>query len=233
MDVNNEFTGEAFVPSKSGSRIEADHYARYEFAQRFVAGKDVLDIACGTGYAGPMMMSAGARSFHGVDISEQSVEFARSKFGRDNITFATGDVTQFVQPKSYDVITSFETIEHVTGYNEALRNFRATLRDGGTLLISSPNRPVTSPNTRSISDKPYNKYHTQEFTPPELIKAVEANGFRVSEVLGQRLRRFHFQMSKTLMRAQAMFQGRPDSRGNPEVLPLGNQIARYFVLVAS
>jgi hypothetical protein len=45
------FTGEYFIPGKSGERIEADHLERYRFACRFAKGKSVLDLACGAGYS--------------------------------------------------------------------------------------------------------------------------------------------------------------------------------------
>ena len=49
--TNNElnFTGEYFIPGKSGERIEADHLERYRFACKYAKGKSVLDIACGVG----------------------------------------------------------------------------------------------------------------------------------------------------------------------------------------
>ena len=54
------FTGEYFVPGASGERIEADHMERYRFASRYAGEKAVLDIACGTGYAAPLFIEAGA-----------------------------------------------------------------------------------------------------------------------------------------------------------------------------
>ena len=44
-----EFTGERFVPGVRGE-IWIEHWHRYHFAARCVAGKRVLDVACGEGY---------------------------------------------------------------------------------------------------------------------------------------------------------------------------------------
>src|SRR5262245_11065488 len=85
------FTGEYFVPGGSGIRIEADHMARYEFAADCVAGKSALDIACGVGYACPLLLGAGAVSYHGVDIQPTLIEHARSKYSDARAKFEIGD----------------------------------------------------------------------------------------------------------------------------------------------
>ncbi len=67
------------------------------------------------------------------------------------------------------------------------------MNPGGALLISSPNRQVTSPYCSSIGDKPANKLHAQEFTPDELLSILNCSGFSVSKekVFGQRQRKLY------------------------------------------
>ena len=88
------FTGEYFVPGKSGERIEADHMARYRFAAGHVRGFSVLDIACGVGYAASVLLEAGATSYLGVDIRPELVQHARDIYGTEEATFEVGDVCQ-------------------------------------------------------------------------------------------------------------------------------------------
>lgn len=57
------FTGERFVPGHSLPNMAADHFSRYEFAAGFVAGKRVVDIACGTGYGSALLAAAKADRF--------------------------------------------------------------------------------------------------------------------------------------------------------------------------
>lgn len=75
------FTGEFFIPGVTDDRIEADHLARYRFASRSAAGKDVLDIACGVGYGSELLMAAGAKSYTGVDINADEIAYARETYG--------------------------------------------------------------------------------------------------------------------------------------------------------
>jgi SAM-dependent methyltransferase len=181
-----KFTGEFMVPGQSGEWTEKIHLARYKFASGFVGGKDVLDIACGVGYGSALLAESGAHSVEGVDIRDENVHYAKTSYCAKNLFFSQGDITSHGQPESYDLIVCFETIEHIDCYNSALLNCHRLLRPGGTLLISSPNRPLSSPG-RWILDPPENRFHVREFTVAELYLLLEAAGFSVSrnDVFGQ------------------------------------------------
>lgn len=228
------FTGEYFIPGKSGERIEADHIERYRFASRFAAGKSILDIACGVGYSGPKFIEAGALSYNGVDINEKLIDYAKKFYGSDLISYSVGDITTFNNNKMYDLITCYETIEHVKNYEAAIQNLHSLLKPGGMLFISSPNRIVTSPNALTINDKPSNEFHTQEFIPEELLSILNDNGFSAGKdnLYGQRQRekvyrnRYYRKIIYTLF-------GNPDIKTSPEVTHVVDKIPRYFVIVAT
>ena len=97
------------------SGLEQEHLARYEYARQFVAGLDVLDVACGTGYGSQMLADAGAKSVLGVDISREAIEFARGHHASDRTRFELGDAQNLydIPREKFDAIVSFETVEHV------------------------------------------------------------------------------------------------------------------------
>lgn len=226
-----DFTGECFVPGQAPPRMQADHLARYEFAARRVQGLRVLDIACGAGYGSAMLAQAGAVHVDAVDISEQAIAYAREHYANRAIDFQVGDIYSYQSDPRYDLITSFETIEHVSDYHAALRNLARLLRAGGCLIVSSPNRPLTSPHARTLSDRPSNKFHVQEFTVDELTAALEQHGLRVSpgNVYGQRQQPvFAFAPLNHLYRA--LFK--PKRRADPAVTPVERLTPRYMVIVA-
>ena len=155
-----DFSGEQFIPGKTSKRIAEDHLARYTFALPFVRDKAVLDIACGSGYGSQMLRDkGGASSVDGVDISENMIQYARAHFLSDNVIFTASDLIDYSSQKSYDVITSFETIEHIDDYKKGLQKLHSLLIPGGTLLMSTPNRIITSYHSHSLEDKPRNPYH--------------------------------------------------------------------------
>ena len=233
-DLEIKFTGEFFVPGQSGDRIEADHVERYKFASKFAQGKTVLDIACGAGYSAPLFIEAGAISYDGVDLNEELVKYSNSTYGSDAINYYVGNICSFNNGKVYDIITCYETIEHIEQYEAAISNLHNLLNHGGTLLISSPNRPITSPRCSSLQCKPSNEFHTQEFISEELLLLLKKYNFSASQddVFGQRQRKvFSNRFVKKLVRN---IFGDPDTESSPELTPVkGGKVPRYFVIVAT
>jgi 2-polyprenyl-3-methyl-5-hydroxy-6-metoxy-1,4-benzoquinol methylase len=233
--TNNElnFTGEYFIPGKSGERIEADHLERYRFACKYAKGKSVLDIACGVGYAGPMFIQAGAVSYYGVDINEKLVGYAKDNYASESISYSVGDICTFKIDKQFDLISCLETIEHVKDYSAAIKNVRSLLKPGGLLIISSPNRPVTSPNCNTLNDKPSNEFHVQEFIPEELMALLNENGFLSDKnnLYGQRQRKKIYKNRYWRKIIYTLF-GNPDINTSPRVTEVKDLLPRYFIIVA-
>lgn len=224
------FSGEYLVPGRSPAHLEADHLERYRFAVPYAAGRRVLDIACGAGYGAHMLATAGARQVRGVDLNPELVAHACARYTAPNLAFAAGDICDWSEDRPFELIASFETIEHVPDHRAALANLRRLLAPGGVLLISSPNRPVTTPWARSQSDRPANPHHVREFTPAELHADLQAAGFAVdSQVYGQRPQ-WHFRA--TLLRKAYKTLCRPWERADPAVRPVRRRTPEYFVLVA-
>ena len=131
-----EFTGERYVPDVTGE-IRHEHLHRYGLALGLLAGKDVLDIACGEGY-GSAMLAAEARSVIGIDNAAKVVAHARKTYKKStNLTFEVGDAKAIpLDDQSVDVVVSFETIEHLAEQDEMLAQIARVLRPGGLLIIS-------------------------------------------------------------------------------------------------
>src|SRR5687767_9603768 len=125
------FTGECMLPGQTPARVYEDHVERYHFAAKFCRGKRVLDIACGSGYGSAMLADAGATSVVGVDINADNVAYAIEHYPRPTVRFGVGDIVTYAPEGQFDLIASFETIEHVPDYQGALRNLHKLLRDGG------------------------------------------------------------------------------------------------------
>jgi len=198
---NANFTGERVVEGGTPERIWLDHVARYEFANEFAKGKCVLDIACGTGYGSIVLCRSGAKEVIGVDISDEAINFARAEYRMNGLEYRVGDVLDINFPQNYfDVITCFETIEHVRSQEKAFAELHRVLKPEGLLIISSPNRKLTSPG-RSINDHPANPFHTTEYSTSEFISVLKKY-FEILEVYGQRGRSklFFLPLFETVMR---------------------------------
>ncbi len=118
------------------------HKARYEFAAERVAGKAVADISCGPGYGTALLVSAGnAARAVGVDIDEEAIGYAQAVYGGGNVEYLTADgQATGLEDDSFDVVVSFETIEHLPDDQALVAEFARLLRPGGQLIISTPNQ---------------------------------------------------------------------------------------------
>lgn len=144
------------VPIFDEGRAEF-HAARYRFAASYVRGQQVLDIACGTGYGCRMLIELGAaQSVTGMDLAEDALNYARQTHGVAGTVFLSGDVTRIpADDRSFDVVVSFETIEHVEHSELAVQEFARVLRPEGCLICSTPNQwPLAiAPFHRRVFDR--------------------------------------------------------------------------------
>ena len=73
------FTGERFIPGAPGE-IAHEHWHRYAFARRLVAGRRVADVACGEGY-GSALLAAAASTVIGLDIDPSDMHLFDAETG--------------------------------------------------------------------------------------------------------------------------------------------------------
>lgn len=175
-----QFTGERFIPSEQG-KIRLEHYHRYAVVLDVVAKKDVLDVACGEGY-GSSSMADVARSVTGVDVSDEAVRHASTTYRKQNLRFRQGSATALdFADGSFDVVVSFETIEHLAEQAQMLAEIRRVLRPDGLLVISSPNRPIYSEESGE-----HNEFHVKELDFNEFDELLKAQ-FPIIRYFGQRI----------------------------------------------
>lgn len=175
-----EETGERLLTNSiSGATIE--HLHRYALASEFVKGKIVLDVASGEGY-GSNFLALKAKTVYGVDLSEETVEYARKKYGRKNLIFSQGDATNLpFEDGLFDVVVSFETIEHHDKHLEMVKEIKRVLKKEGVLIISSPDK-------LNYTDRPNhtNPFHVKELYFEEFQELLAGN-FQFISFLGQKL----------------------------------------------
>jgi SAM-dependent methyltransferase len=162
-----EFTGERFLPGYVDGSIELEHVHRYCFALPFAASRRVLDVACGEGY-GSDLLGQVAETVVGLDIDGASIDRARQRYSRHNLSFKACSATEIpFEDHSFDVIVSFETVEHLRDQNAFWSEVKRVMRPGGIFLLSSPNRSVYG-SQRSTP----NPFHRREFTHAELVSEL-------------------------------------------------------------
>lgn len=130
---------------EAGARSDA-HVCRYQWAIPYVRpGDAVLDAACGLGYGSYVIQTnTKARRTIGIDNSPYAVAYATKNFASmlPNLEFRRGDLPYAlhdIPSNSIDVVTSFETLEHIAANDALLAEIHRVLTPAGRLLVSIPN----------------------------------------------------------------------------------------------
>jgi SAM-dependent methyltransferase/uncharacterized coiled-coil DUF342 family protein len=160
------FTGERLTSELTG-QTQIEHVHRYLLARDFCRGKRVLDAASGEGY-GAALLAQVAAAVTGVDIAPDAVAHAAASYQTPNLHFVRGDARAMaIADESFDVVVSFETIEHFAEQDQFLAEIRRVLRPQGLLLVSTPDRDNYSP-----TNSPANPFHALELTREEFVSLL-------------------------------------------------------------
>lgn len=181
---------ERIIPEATFGGPLATHLKRYHFAQLFCKDKVVLDAACGVGY-GSYYLAEVARKVIGVDISEEAIGYAKKHYQRDNIQFKIMDIHNLEFPnESFDIVCSFETLEHLDDPERFVSKVKHLLKDDGIFIVSTP-------QVKSTTYYPKNPYHKVEFSYKGLEDLLKRYFIKV-EILGQRRLQsiFHYYLQK-------------------------------------
>jgi SAM-dependent methyltransferase len=219
------FTGERFLPQCPGE-IAYEHWHRYAFARSFAAGNAVLDVASGEGY-GSALLSTVATHVHGVDVDLDTVRQASRKYTAcANLRFVHASCTALPFPdRSFDVIVSFETIEHIDGESQVrmLEEFDRLLKPEGILILSSPNKAEYS-DARETR----NEFHAHELYRDELARLL-ARHFEATRWFSQRIQCWSGIWSDSPANAPIEALSIDDQ----SVRPYGSPRAMYYVVLAA
>lgn len=139
------------------------HVGRYLFARPYVTGRVILDAACGTSY-GSAMLANNATLVVGIDGSGEVIAYCVRHHRRSNVRFLQMNCCRLgFRVNSFDAVISFETIEHRHDMKSFLQEVRRVLKPGGTLLISTVNRPLYAVYNKGRQ----NVYHCLELDEKE------------------------------------------------------------------
>jgi SAM-dependent methyltransferase len=144
---------------------------------------NVLDAGSGFGqYSWRMCRMNRSWRIEGVDISSEQVEDCNLFFNRaglaDRVIFLTADLAVFTDPGKYSFVLSVDVMEHIREDEKVFKNFHASLKNNGILLISTPSDKGGS-DVHKDSDESFIDEHVRNgYSIAEITSKLSNSGFK-------------------------------------------------------
>ena len=160
------------------------HKKAYIYAGEFCKDKNILDYGCGNGY-GTFYLSNQAKKIIGIDIDKNIINYCKKNYSQKNLSFQ--EINSFPLPfndKHFDVIVSFQVIEHIKIVSKYLYEIKRILKEDGVVLITTVNRKY-----RLLPyQMPWNPEHFREYSFKKLKNELMAffNKIVIKGIYGNR-----------------------------------------------
>ncbi|MDO9000756.1 MAG: class I SAM-dependent methyltransferase [Bacteroidota bacterium] len=136
QELNDYYSSYSYDSVQSLSSITVKRYEELldEF-EKYRKTNKILDVGCGRGW---FLIEAKKRGWevYGTEFSELAIKLCIEK--GINMTEGILDSSKF-DTKDFDVITSFEVIEHINNPNQELEAIYNLLRKDGLFYVTTPN----------------------------------------------------------------------------------------------
>lgn len=177
--------GERIYPGNIESVEDYVLYLKHLFAYEYTkeklnTGLEVLEVGCGEGY-GTSILAQSESNIIGVDIDSITIDNANANYGSDNCKYKLYDGVKlpFTEEK-FDVVVSFQVIEHVPDDVAFLAEIKRVLKVGGVLYLATP----CSKYRLRPGQLPWNRFHLREYSHSEMSSLLSGlfNDFSIHGV---------------------------------------------------
>jgi len=162
-----------------------------EIIHPLISGKDILEIACGTGIW-TQVLSRRARSVTATDINEAVIELARKKqYDNDNVTFQIADAysADKLQNK-FDVVFASDWFSHIplpmiSRFQKSINN---CLHDNGVVIMIDMMYRKVFEEEKTINDAYHNRISNRQVPDAGNFNVVK--NFFTEETIKRHLKDF-------------------------------------------
>ncbi len=175
----------------------------------------ILDVGCGTG--GNLEMLAKFGAAEGVDVSDDALEFCKSK----GLTAHKGLAEKLpFADESFDVVTALDVVEHLDDDIAGLKEMRRVLKTGGTTLIFVPAFMWLWGVQDDVSN------HRIRYTKRQITERLQKSGFEIERATYANISFFApILAGRTLMKLTGI---KPESENNVNVSALNGVFGKLF-----
>jgi cyclopropane fatty-acyl-phospholipid synthase-like methyltransferase len=166
--------------------IPPDHWARYEYAceaiwplvelkEKMLIGADIF---CGSGYGAHMLAQKLPCFLTAIDGSAEAISEAATRFVNMNLFFSHKFFPFSLPTEHFDFIVSIESIEHIENGEQFFSLLAQSIKVGGRLIISAPNRRIIE-----LEKNPYH-WHYKHYIDEEISQLGKLNGLKMLQCMG-------------------------------------------------
>lgn len=181
--------------------IERQMYNQYQNQLRLYLGladeyraQSILDVGCAQATLALLLAERGRRVV-AVDIREQFLDYAKSRYESGDIRFVASNVFETSDLGGFDMVFANQIIEHLVYPAEFLEKLSRFARPGGILVVSTPNHDYfrsSLPSYRELGDPSQFEAlqysaggggHFFAYTEEELREAAARAGLQIERLL--------------------------------------------------
>jgi SAM-dependent methyltransferase len=179
LQADHHFSVDDRVETVEDFCLALIHRRAYDEAVRRADGGRVLDLGCNNGY-GTLFLAEAGLDVVGVDVSTRMLAEARARSATHRTRFLEVDGLRLpFAADAFDLVTSFQVIEHIADTARYLEEVGRVLKPGGVAMFSTPNARIRL----DPGMPPWNMFHVREYQAQEL-RDVLAPWFSDVQVLG-------------------------------------------------
>jgi 2-polyprenyl-3-methyl-5-hydroxy-6-metoxy-1,4-benzoquinol methylase len=144
------------------------------------SGGSLLDIGCGSGTLLGLLKERGFRVM-GLDLSAEAAKIAEIQHGVQVVVDSLAEAG--FAAESFDIVTLFHVLEHVSNPRDMLANVWRILRPEGVIVLQVPN--IDSWQFRAFRSKWYGldiPRHIIDYSKRSMLKLLDGSGFMVTRV---------------------------------------------------
>jgi 2-polyprenyl-3-methyl-5-hydroxy-6-metoxy-1,4-benzoquinol methylase len=183
-EYRSEYSAES-----AGTRVEPEeHFNIYrdlnekqfaQFAEHLTSETRYLEIGCSFGGVLKLVADFGVGVCHGIEPNEEDTQFIQKVCPQAKIFNSTFEDLD-LKSEYYDVVTSFEALEHMVSPGSILQKTAGLMKHNGVINIEVPNHKdllLSCYENIGYESFYYHKAHIHYFTKESLSNLLEVCGF--------------------------------------------------------
>jgi len=172
----------------------------YKYSKKHIGPKDrVLEVGCGKGAFAKYLST---KDYVGLDISENAKRLAI----QEGITIENETVQNFSKKhkNEFDIVVSFQVLEHVSDPKSFIEAGLETLKNGGKFIIGVPNE---NSFLKYVTDEPLNMppHHTTRWSYNTFQYIALKYNLNIVEIYYEKLQNMHKQLYLSTLIFNSLF----------------------------